>query len=147
VKQREAQAKTDAYFMQTVPAGTYYRNPHIICMPAGRSPAMRLCAACTLGQKANSKTPARTKLAGRRLEIIAVCASASCLESWICRPKRQLVRSAVSVEPEALARIAGRSVTFAALAGRMRCSQCGKKGAEVVAVARPRPRGGGRREG
>jgi len=30
------------------------------------------------------------------------------------------------------------------LAPRMRCSRCGKKVAEVVAVARPRPRGGGR---
>ena len=48
------------------------------------------------------------------------------------------------IEPEALARIAGRSVTLAALASRMRCSQCGKKVAEVVAVARPRPRGRGR---
>jgi hypothetical protein len=46
-------------------------------------------------------------------------------------------------EPEALARIAGRSVTLAKLATRMRCSQCGKKVAEVVAVARPRPRGRG----
>jgi len=45
------------------------------------------------------------------------------------------------IESEALARIAGRSVTFAALARRMRCPQCGKKVAEVVAVARPRPRG------
>jgi hypothetical protein len=45
------------------------------------------------------------------------------------------------IEPEALARIAGRSVTLAALAQRMRCSQCGRKVAEVVAVARPRPRG------
>ena len=49
------------------------------------------------------------------------------------------------IEPEALARIAGRSVALAALASRMRCAQCGKKVAEVVAVARPRPRGGGRR--
>jgi len=48
------------------------------------------------------------------------------------------------IEPEALARIAGRSATLAALAQRMRCSQCGKKVAEVVAVARPRPRGRGR---
>ena len=48
------------------------------------------------------------------------------------------------IEPEALPRITGRSVTFAALATRMRCSQCGKKVAEVVAVARPRPRGGRR---
>jgi hypothetical protein len=48
------------------------------------------------------------------------------------------------IEPEALARLAGRSVTLAALSIRMRCSQCGKKVAEVVAVARPRPRGGGR---
>ena len=45
------------------------------------------------------------------------------------------------IEPEALARIAGRSATLAALAARMRCSQCGKKVAEVVAVACPRPRG------
>jgi hypothetical protein len=44
------------------------------------------------------------------------------------------------IEPEALARIARRSATLAALAQRMRCSQCGKKVAEVVAVARPRPR-------
>jgi hypothetical protein len=42
------------------------------------------------------------------------------------------------IEPEALARIAGRAVTFAALATRMRCSQCGTKVAEVVAAARPR---------
>jgi len=36
------------------------------------------------------------------------------------------------------------SATLVKLATRMRCSQCGKKVAEVVAVARPRPRGGGR---
>jgi hypothetical protein len=48
------------------------------------------------------------------------------------------------IEPEALAQLAGRSVTLAALSTRMRCSQCGKRVAEVVAVARPRPRGGGR---
>jgi len=45
------------------------------------------------------------------------------------------------IEPEAFARIAGRSVMLAKLATRMRCSNCGKKVAEVVAVARPRPRG------
>jgi hypothetical protein len=45
------------------------------------------------------------------------------------------------IEPEALVRIAARSATFAALPERMRCSQCGKKVAEVVAVARPRPLG------
>jgi hypothetical protein len=45
------------------------------------------------------------------------------------------------IEPEALARLAGRSVTLAQLATRMRCSNCGKKVAEVVAVAKPRPRG------
>jgi hypothetical protein len=45
------------------------------------------------------------------------------------------------IESEALARIAGRSATFGALAQRMRCSQRGKKVAEVIAVARPRPRG------
>jgi hypothetical protein len=48
------------------------------------------------------------------------------------------------IEPEALARIVGRSVTLAKLAARMRCSQCGRKVAEVVAVATPRPRGRGR---
>ena len=45
------------------------------------------------------------------------------------------------IEPEALARLVGGNVTLAALATRMRCSQCGKKVAQVVAVARPRPRG------
>lgn len=49
------------------------------------------------------------------------------------------------IEPEALARLVGWRVTLAALASRMRCSSCGKKVADVVAVARPRPRGGGRR--
>jgi hypothetical protein len=47
------------------------------------------------------------------------------------------------IEPEGLARIAGRSVTLAQLGARMRCSRCGKNVAEVVAVAHPRPRGGG----
>ena len=45
------------------------------------------------------------------------------------------------IEPEALARLVGWSVTFKELALRMRCSRCGKKAAEVLAVARPRPRG------
>ena len=45
------------------------------------------------------------------------------------------------IEPEALARLVGWSMTLKELAQRMRCSQCGKKAAEVVAVARPRPRG------
>jgi hypothetical protein len=45
------------------------------------------------------------------------------------------------IEPEALARLVGWKVTLAALAPRLRCSQCGRKDAEVVAVARPRPRG------
>jgi hypothetical protein len=44
------------------------------------------------------------------------------------------------IEPEALARIAGRSATLAKFAARPRCSQCGKKVAEVVAVTRPRPK-------
>ena len=45
------------------------------------------------------------------------------------------------IKPEALARLVGWSLTLEALAQRMRCSQCGEKAAEVVAVARPRPRG------
>jgi hypothetical protein len=45
------------------------------------------------------------------------------------------------IEPEALARLVGWSITLEDLAQRMRCSQCGKKAAEVVAVAKPRPRG------
>ena len=44
------------------------------------------------------------------------------------------------IEPVALARLVGWPTTLKALAQRMRCSQCGKKAAEVVAVARPRPR-------
>jgi hypothetical protein len=45
------------------------------------------------------------------------------------------------IEPEALARLVGWSMTLKALAPRLRCSKCGKKAAEVVAVAKPRPRG------
>ena len=45
------------------------------------------------------------------------------------------------IEPEALARLVGWSMTLKELAVRMRCSQCGRKAAEVLAVARPRPRG------
>lgn len=45
------------------------------------------------------------------------------------------------IEPEALARLVGWSMTLKSLAPRLRCSQCGKKAAEVTAVARPRPRG------
>jgi hypothetical protein len=46
------------------------------------------------------------------------------------------------IEPEALARLVGWKMTLLReLALRMRCSQCGKKAAEVVAVAGPRSRG------
>jgi hypothetical protein len=45
------------------------------------------------------------------------------------------------IEPEALARLVGWSTTLKALVPRLRCSQCGRKDAEVVAVAGPRPRG------
>jgi hypothetical protein len=45
------------------------------------------------------------------------------------------------ITPEALARLVGWSTTLEALAQRMRCSQCGGKAAEVVAVATARPRG------
>jgi hypothetical protein len=45
------------------------------------------------------------------------------------------------IKPEALARLVGWLMTLEELASRMRCSQCGKKAADVVAVARPRPRG------
>jgi hypothetical protein len=44
------------------------------------------------------------------------------------------------ITPEALARLVGWSMALEELAQRMRCSQCGTKAAEVVAVARPRPR-------
>ncbi len=45
------------------------------------------------------------------------------------------------IEPEALARLVGWSVTLKELALRTRCSRCGNKAEEIVAVARPRPRG------
>jgi hypothetical protein len=45
------------------------------------------------------------------------------------------------INPEALARLVGWSATLKQLAQRLRCSQCGKKTADVVAVAKPRPRG------
>jgi hypothetical protein len=44
------------------------------------------------------------------------------------------------IDPEALARLVGWSMTLGELAQRMRCSQCGKKAAQVVAVAKPSPR-------
>jgi hypothetical protein len=44
-------------------------------------------------------------------------------------------------EPEALARLCGSSATLEAVGKRMRCSKCGTRGAEIVAAARPRPRG------
>ena len=47
------------------------------------------------------------------------------------------------VEPEALARLCGWSATLEAVGKRMRCSKCGTKGAEVVAVSIPRVRGRG----
>ena len=45
------------------------------------------------------------------------------------------------IPPQSHARIVGWKVLLKDLAPRMRCSSCGKKAAEVVAVARPRPRG------
>ena len=45
------------------------------------------------------------------------------------------------IEPEALTRLVGWKMILKDLALRMRCSSCGKKAAEVVAVAGPRPRG------
>lgn len=48
------------------------------------------------------------------------------------------------IDPEALARLVGWSITLKELALRMRCSRCGKKAAQVVAVAKPRLRGGGK---
>ena len=47
------------------------------------------------------------------------------------------------IEPEALARLAGRSVTLAALCSRMRCSQRGKEDAVALAISIPRIRGRG----
>lgn len=46
-------------------------------------------------------------------------------------------------EPEALVRLCGSSATLEAVSKRMRCSKCGAKGAELVAIAIPRPRGKG----
>ncbi len=45
------------------------------------------------------------------------------------------------IGPEVLARLVAWKVTLKELALRMRWSKCGEKAAEVVAVARPRPRG------
>jgi hypothetical protein len=44
------------------------------------------------------------------------------------------------IEPEALARLVGWKATLEELVPRLRCSQCGKKAADVAAVAKPRPR-------
>ena len=43
-----------------------------------------------------------------------------------------------TVDPASLARLCGRSATLESVGRRMRCSHCGTKGAEVIAVAVPR---------
>ena len=43
-------------------------------------------------------------------------------------------------KPDALARLCAASATLDAVGKRMRCSRCGSKGAEVLAVSIPRPR-------
>jgi hypothetical protein len=48
---------------------------------------------------------------------------------------------ASSPSPDSCCFLVGWKTTLEALAPRLRCSQCGRKDAEVVAVARPRPRG------
>ena len=45
------------------------------------------------------------------------------------------------IQPQALARLVGWKMTLAELALRMRCSRCGKKAAEVLAISIPRLRG------
>jgi hypothetical protein len=63
-----------------------------------------------------------------------------CFGQFLVRPSCRC--SAVrGIEPEALARLVGWSMTLRELALRMHCSQCGKKAAQVLAVARPSPRG------
>ena len=49
-------------------------------------------------------------------------------------------------EPQALARLWGASATLEAVGRRLRCSKCGAKGAEVVAIAILRLRGWGFRK-
>jgi len=49
-------------------------------------------------------------------------------------------------EPEALVRLCGASASLEDVGRRMRCSKCGKKNAEVVAIAIPRLRGRGPRK-
>jgi hypothetical protein len=45
------------------------------------------------------------------------------------------------IDPHALALRLGWAITLEDLAQRLRCSKCGARPAEVVAVAKPRPRG------
>jgi hypothetical protein len=88
---------------------------------------------CNHGQSAASHhAPVRVLTHIKRLDdcfgqflVHVICDCGSCRE----------------IEPEALARLVGWKMTLKELALRMRCSQCGKKAAEVVAVAWPRPRG------
>jgi hypothetical protein len=63
-----------------------------------------------------------------------------CFGQFLVRVSR-VCGSSRHIEPETLARLVGWSTTLEALAPRLRCSQCGKKAAEVVAVAKPRPPG------
>jgi type II secretory ATPase GspE/PulE/Tfp pilus assembly ATPase PilB-like protein len=64
-----------------------------------------------------------------------------CFSQFLVRITCQSCKTWREVTPESLARIAGWSATFEALTRRMRCSKCGMKAAEIVAVPVPRPRG------
>ena len=75
-----------------------------------------------LGAGAHSRQEARRLLPAFLVRVSCVCGASR------------------HIEPEALARLVGWSTTLNALTLRLRCSQCGKKAAGVVAVAKPRPR-------
>lgn len=52
-------------------------------------------------------------------------------------------KSRRTADPKLLARLCGSSATLESVGQRMRCLKCGTKGAEVVAISVPRPRGRG----
>jgi hypothetical protein len=69
--------------------------------------------------------------------------TAQCLFYFDGRSGGHFPRCEANRRTEALARLYGASATLEAVGTRMRCSKCGTKGAEVIAISIPRI--GGRR--
>ena len=61
--------------------------------------------------------------------------------NWLNRELAQRAVSKIGADGESLARPCGSAATLESAGKRTRCSKCGTKGAQVVAIALPGPKG------